>query len=68
MVSIFLWGFGLLLAGWGFYRMKKDFGQNKSNNNLIQLLLTGQASGIGQFVSGIIMFIIGFVVLYMQNK
>ncbi|MGX7024381.1 hypothetical protein [Vagococcus hydrophili] len=65
--SIFLWGFGLLLAAWGFYRMKTDFKNNQGKNNLIQMMLTGQASGIGQFASGIAMIIIGFVVLYMNK-
>lgn len=65
--SIFLWGFGLLLAVWGFYRMKTDFKSNKGNNNLIQLIFTGQASGVGQFLSGVVMIIIGFVALYFSK-
>ncbi|HCM89946.1 MULTISPECIES: hypothetical protein [Vagococcus] len=65
--SIFLWGFGLLLAVWGFYRMKTDFKNHKGENNIIQLIFTGQASGIGQFSSGIAMIIIGFVAFHFSK-
>ncbi|WP_425304089.1 hypothetical protein [Brochothrix thermosphacta] len=48
--------------------MNRAFKKNKTKNNLIQLLLTGEASGIGQFISGIVTIAVGFVVLYFQNK
>ncbi|MGO3374184.1 hypothetical protein [Brochothrix thermosphacta] len=66
--SIVLWAFGLVLTLWGLYSMNRAFKKNKTKNNLIQLLLTGEASGIRQFISGIVTIAVGFVVLYFQNK
>lgn len=66
--SLVLWLFGLILTVWGLYRMNKDFKKNMAKNNFIQLILTGHASGAGQFISGIITIIVGFVVFYFQNK
>lgn len=66
--SIGLWIFGFILTVFGIYRMNRDFKTNKTKNNLINLILTGQASGIGQFLSGIITIIVGFIVMYFQNK
>ncbi|MBO0475486.1 hypothetical protein DOK76_00305 [Vagococcus sp. DIV0080] len=36
---------------------------NKSDDNLLQLILSGQASGIGQLISGIICLIIVAVIV-----
>ncbi|MGE7023061.1 hypothetical protein [Solibacillus cecembensis] len=60
--------FGMILVIWGIYRMRTDdglFGKNQKNKNLFNLLLMGEASGIGQFLGGIILIIaviIGFFV------
>ncbi|MBE7106984.1 hypothetical protein FT637_29645 [Bacillus cereus] len=60
--------FGIVLVVWGIYRMRTDdglFGKNKKTKNLFNLLLMGEASGIGQFSGGIILIIaviIGFFV------
>ncbi|WP_371514668.1 hypothetical protein [Solibacillus sp. R5-41] len=60
--------FGIVLVVWGIYRMRTDdglFGKNQKNKNLFNLLLMGEASGIGQFFGGIILIIaviIGFFV------
>ncbi|MGE7024402.1 hypothetical protein [Solibacillus cecembensis] len=60
--------FGIVLVVWGIYRMRTDdglFGKNQKNKNLFNLLLMGEASGIGQFLGGIILIIaviIGFFV------
>ncbi len=57
---------GAVLAIVGVIRVKTDFKDNKKNNNMIQFMLTGQASGIGQVISGILCLIIGVIVLIMQ--
>ncbi|MEG6592843.1 hypothetical protein V6C16_07690 [Desulfovibrio sp. 1188_IL3213] len=57
---------GILFLVWGTIRMSTDFKSNKRENNIIQLIFTGQASGIGQFFSGIIFIIIGIVSLLVQ--
>ncbi len=56
--------FGVILVFWGIHRMKTDdalFGKDQKSRNIFNLLLTGQASGIGQFVSGVLCIIIGIV-------
>ncbi|MGG7078667.1 hypothetical protein [Clostridium sardiniense] len=56
--------FGVLLTLWGIHRMKTDdafFGKTQKRKNIFNLLLNGQASGIGQFLSGILCIIIGIV-------
>ncbi|MFP3512160.1 hypothetical protein SB775_21480 [Peribacillus sp. SIMBA_075] len=58
--------FGIVLVVWGIYRMRTDdglFGKNRKNKNIFNLLLMGEASGLGQFLSGILCIIIGIVVL-----
>ncbi|MGA3600764.1 MULTISPECIES: hypothetical protein [Lysinibacillus] len=65
MVGIFII-FGIALTAWGIYRMKTDdglFGKNQKSKNIFNLFLTGQASGIGQFLSGIACVIIGVAIL-----
>ncbi|MFN6593020.1 hypothetical protein ACK3XG_28720 [Bacillus sp. TD10] len=54
--------FGLVLISWGIYRMKTDdafVGKNQTRKNLFNLLILGQASGIGQLLSGILCIILG---------
>ncbi|MGA3676008.1 hypothetical protein [Lysinibacillus agricola] len=65
MVGIFII-FGIALTAWGIYRMKTDdglFGKSQKSKNIFNLFLTGQASGIGQFLSGIACVIIGVAIL-----
>ncbi|TQR16336.1 hypothetical protein [Psychrobacillus vulpis] len=66
---IILFIFGVVLIVWGLYRMKTDdglFGKNQKSKNIFNLLLTGQASGLGQFLSGILCIIIAIIVLIMK--
>ncbi|MGE7835804.1 hypothetical protein [Viridibacillus arvi] len=61
--------FGIVLTVWGIYRMKTDdglFGKNQRNKNLFNLILMGQASGLGQFLSGILCIIVGVIAIIMQ--
>ncbi|MFJ8461865.1 hypothetical protein ACIQ57_22475 [Lysinibacillus xylanilyticus] len=58
--------FGIVLTAWGIYRMKTDdglFGKSQKNKNIFNLFIFGQASGIGQFLSGIVCVIIGVAIL-----
>lgn len=56
--------FGVTLVFWGRHRMKTDdalFGKDQKSKNIINLILMGQASGIGQLLSGIVCIIIGIL-------
>ncbi len=56
--------FGALLTLWGIYRMKNDdalFGKSQVSKNIFNLVLMGEASGIGQFLGGIVCIIIGII-------
>ncbi|USK35805.1 hypothetical protein LIT25_11170 [Bacillus sp. F19] len=53
--------FGGILTCWGIYRMRTDFSENKKKNNIVSLLLQGEASGIGQLLGGIICIILGII-------
>ncbi|MGE7925771.1 hypothetical protein ACQKND_21640 [Viridibacillus arvi] len=67
---IILFIFGIVLTVWGIYRMRTDdglFGENQRNKNIFNLILLGQASGIGQFLSGIVCIIVGIIVLIMEQ-
>ncbi|MCC3869203.1 hypothetical protein [Terrisporobacter mayombei] len=62
MPGIFIMIFGAILIVWGIYRMKNDdalFGKTQKGKNIFNLIIMGQASGIGQFASGILCIIIG---------
>ncbi|MEI2471378.1 hypothetical protein V8V75_17680 [Peribacillus frigoritolerans] len=62
--------FGAVLIVWGIYRMKTDdglFGKNRKSKNIFNLLLMGEASGLGQFLGGILFIIIGFIA-FVMNK
>ncbi|HWI49872.1 MAG TPA: hypothetical protein VNU45_16795 [Rummeliibacillus sp.] len=61
--------FGVVLIVWGLYRMRTDdglFGKNQKSKNIFNLLLMGQASGLGQFLSGILCIIIGIIALILK--
>lgn len=68
MPTLIAFGLGILFMAWGYYRVKTDFSdnENQSLNNIIQLILSGQASGIGQFLSGVIFIAIGIIALFVQ--
>lgn len=56
--------FGVVLVLWGIYRMKTDdalIGKTQKRKNIFNLFLFGQASGIGQLLSGILCIILGIV-------
>lgn len=56
--------FGILLTLWGIHRMKTDkafVGKTQTRRNIFNLLLMGEASGIGQFLGGIVCIIIGIL-------
>lgn len=55
---------GVLLTLWGIYRMKIDdafFGKTQKRKNIFNLLIMGEASGIGQFLGGILCIILGIL-------
>lgn len=61
--------FGLVFIIWGIYRMRTDgglFGKNRKNKNIFNLLLMGEASGLGQFLGGILFIIIGIVAIIVK--
>ncbi|MGE7950837.1 hypothetical protein [Lysinibacillus xylanilyticus] len=58
--------FGIVLTVWGIYRMKTDdgiFGKTQKSKNIFNLFLMGEASGIGQFLGGIVCVILGVAYL-----
>lgn len=58
--------FGIVLTVWGIYRMKTDdgiFGKTQKRKNIFNLFLMGEASGIGQFLGGIVCVILGIAYL-----
>ncbi|PEZ72386.1 hypothetical protein [Bacillus sp. AFS017274] len=66
---IVLFIFGAVLIVWGIYRMKTDdglFGKNQKSKNIFNLLLMGEASGLGQFLSGILCIIIGIIAFILK--
>lgn len=61
--------FGIVLVVWGIYRMRRDdglFGKSRKNKNIFNFLLMGEASGIGQFLSGILCIILGVIALILK--
>ncbi|MGG0657870.1 hypothetical protein [Rummeliibacillus pycnus] len=61
--------FGIVLTVWGLYRMRTDdglFGKNQKRKNIFNLLLMGEASGLGQFLGGILCIIIGVIALILK--
>lgn len=56
--------FGVVLVLWGIYRMKTDdalIGKTQKQKNIFNFLFLGQASGLGQLLSGILCIILGIV-------
>lgn len=56
--------FGVVLVLWGIYRMKTDdafVGKTQTRKNVFNLLVFGEASGIGQLLGGILCIILGIV-------
>lgn len=56
--------FGVVLTLWGIYRMKTDaafVGKTQTRKNIFNFFLLGQASGIGQFLGGIVCIILGIL-------
>jgi hypothetical protein len=61
--------FGVVLIFWGVYRMKKDdafVGKTQTRKNLFNLLIRGEASGIGQLLGGILLVIAVIVALIIK--
>lgn len=61
-MQIFIILFGVVLTAWGIYRMKTDdalFGKTQKGKNIFNLILMGEASGIGQFLGGVLCIILG---------
>ncbi|HDX9580122.1 TPA: hypothetical protein ROX88_003746 [Bacillus pseudomycoides] len=56
--------FGLVLILWGVYRMKRAeafVGKTQTRKNLFNLLIFGEASGLGQLLGGILLVILVIV-------
>jgi len=61
--------FGVVLVLWGRYRMKKDdafVGKTQTRKNIFNFLLMGEASGLGQFLGGILCIIIGIISFFIK--
>ncbi|KAA0964936.1 hypothetical protein FQ087_01005 [Sporosarcina sp. ANT_H38] len=61
--------FGVVLTVWGLYRMRTDdglFGKNRKTKNIFNLILMGQASGLGQFLSGVLCMIIWIISFFIK--
>ncbi|MEH7750578.1 hypothetical protein V7457_05095 [Bacillus toyonensis] len=61
--------FGMVLILWGVYRMKKDdafVGKTQKRKNLFNLLILGEASGLGQFLGGLLLVILGIAALIIK--
>lgn len=61
--------FGAILTAWGIFSIKNNnmlFGKNKTSKNVFDLVLNGQASGIGQFLSGVLCIVIGIISLVLK--
>ena len=61
--------FGVVLVVWGIYRMKTDdalFGKNRKSKNIFNLFLMGEASGLGQFLSGVLCIVIGIIAFFVK--
>ncbi|MEK4487089.1 hypothetical protein MHH81_16200 [Psychrobacillus sp. FSL H8-0484] len=66
---IILFILGAILIVWGIYRMKTDdglFGKKQKSKNIFNLLLMGEASGLGQFLSGILCIVIGIIAFFVK--
>ena len=66
---IILFIFGIILITWGIYRMRTDkglFGKSQRSKNIFNLLLMGEASGLGQFLGGVLCIIIGIIAFFIK--
>ncbi|OAB31222.1 hypothetical protein PMSD_18685 [Paenibacillus macquariensis subsp. defensor] len=66
---IILFIFGIVLIVWGLYLMRTEdglFGKNRKSKNIFNFILMGQASGLGQFISGILCIIVGIIAIIMM--
>ena len=64
MIRVLFIIFGALLTLWGIHRMKTDdafFGKSQTSKNIFNLILMGEASGLGQFLGGIACIVIGII-------
>lgn len=66
MTSLIAFGIGILFILWGSFRLSNDFKTNKTKKNMLLFALSGQASGLGQFLSGVVFIVIGIVSLLVQ--
>jgi len=69
MLKLFAILFGVILVLWGRYQMKKEnilVGKSQRKNNIFYLLIMGEASGLGQFLGGIAMIIIGILSFFIK--
>ncbi|GAA1385511.1 hypothetical protein [Peribacillus frigoritolerans] len=68
-MQIILFIFGAVFIVWGIYRMKTDdglFGKNQKSKNIFNLLLMGEASGLGQFSGGVLCIILGVIAFFVK--
>lgn len=56
--------FGVILLLWGAYNIKK----NKKGWNILDLILNRQGSGVGQFLSGLLLIVVVIVLFFMQKN
>ncbi|CEH36251.1 hypothetical protein [Romboutsia lituseburensis] len=64
MLGVIIIVFGSILTAWGTFIIKNNnmlFGKNKISKNVFDLVINGEASGIGQFLGGIICIILGII-------
>ncbi|MDM5152730.1 hypothetical protein QUF88_01885 [Bacillus sp. DX1.1] len=63
-LKLFIILFGVVLVLWGRYRMKTDdafVGKTQTRKNIFNLLIFGEASGLGQLLGGILCIILGIL-------
>ncbi|MEG0568871.1 MAG: hypothetical protein RR543_00650 [Erysipelotrichales bacterium] len=60
---------GALFLAWGLFRMSREdsfFGKTKAGKNIFALIFKGEASGLGQFLVGVIFIIIAIVGFFIK--
>ncbi|MGZ9583797.1 hypothetical protein [Paenibacillus marinisediminis] len=68
-LKLFIILFGIVLVLWGRYRMKTDkafVGKTQRRRNIFNLLLHGEASGLGQFLGGILCIVLGVAAFFIN--
>lgn len=61
--------FGIILVSWGIYRMKTDdafVGKNQTRKNIFNFFILGEASGLGQLLSGILCIVLGIMSFFIK--